>query len=121
VIYGDTIKKYYGFDGATPHGSLKGGNAQIELPTPKPFQSFQPKAVHDRMAAEFFEQRAWDDAYSLIHEAFHLAGYSDGDLMRAAAAVAGVEAPDYSKLPSRDRIRKESEYWDSRLKEACHP
>ena len=121
VIYGDTIMKAYGFRAATPHGTIEGGNAQIELPTPFDFHSFQPKSLHDRMAAEYFEVRAWDDADILVHESVHLAGYNDGDLMRAAAAVAGVEAPDYSKLSSTERILKESIYWDDKLREHCHP
>src|SRR5207302_780517 len=41
-VYGDTIKRAYGFDGATVHGSISGGNAQVELPFPTPFRSFGP-------------------------------------------------------------------------------
>jgi len=36
------------------------------------------------MAADFAEQRAWGNAQELIHEAFHLAGYSGGGVTRAA-------------------------------------
>jgi hypothetical protein len=121
VTYGDTIKKYYGFEGATTQGSIQSGNAGIELPFPTPFQSFQPKAVHDRMAAAFAEQRAWSDAQSLIHESFHLAGYSDRELMEAAAALAKVEPPNFSNLTPNNRIRQESLWWTYRLQAACPP
>lgn len=121
VIYGNTIKEYYGWEGATTQGSIQSGNAQIELPFPNAFQSFQPKAVHDRMAAAFAEQRAWSDAQTLIHESFHLAGYSDRELMEAAAALAKVEPPNFSNLTSNNRIRQESLWWTNRLQAACPP
>lgn len=121
IIYGDTIQKAYGFSGATIRGSLKGGNAQIELGFPQAFRSFQPKAVHDKMAAGFLEQQAWYDAQTLIHESFHLAGYTDGELMRAAAAVGGVEVPDYSNLSSNERRRRESLFWTLIMEDVCRP
>ena len=71
--------------------------------------------------AAFAEQRAWSDAQTLIHESFHLAGYSDGQLMRAAAAIAGVAPPDLSQLSPNDRIREESLYWIRKLEAACPP
>jgi hypothetical protein len=33
-IYGDTIRKFYGFDGSTVHGTISSGKAQVELATP---------------------------------------------------------------------------------------
>ncbi len=121
-IYGDTIQKAYGFAGATVHGSISGGNAQVELATPVPFRSFGP--VNQRMAAAYAETQAGIEAMDALHEILHLAGknwYDDFAYANTVAAMNGVKPPDFSGMAYKDAVRKASEYWNGALRAACKP
>jgi hypothetical protein len=116
-IYGDTIRRTYGFDGATAHGSITRGDAQVELPFPTPFRSYGQ--VNQRAAADYAETQARIQAMSTLHELFHLAGrrggYSDYDLAKAVATMRGVAVPNFP------HVRRASEYWSAALEAACKP
>lgn len=121
-IYGDTIRKAYGFDGATVHGSIRTNDAQVELPVPYPFSSYGP--VNQRAAADYAEVQARIQAGNALHEIVHLAGrngYSDFALARTVAAMRGVEPPNFSGLPYKEAVRRASEYWGYALQAACKP
>lgn len=114
-MYGDTVKRAYGFEGATVHGSISGGNAQVELPFPTPFRSFGP--VNQRAAAAYANTQAGLQAMNGLHEIIHLAGrgYDDYALSNAVGAMRGVTVPKF------DNVRRASEYWGSALEAACKP
>jgi hypothetical protein len=115
-IYGDTIEKYYGFRGGTVHGTVSGGNAQVELPFPIPFRSFGP--VNQRAAAGYAEAQAGINAMTALHEILHLAGknqFSDYDYANTVAAMRGVTPPTFAN------VRRASEYWTGALEAACKP
>jgi len=118
-IYGDTIRKAYGFDGGTVHGSISGGNAQVELPFPIPFRSFGP--VNQRMAADYAATQARIQGLTVLHELMHLAGkngwYTDETLAAVVKNMPGSLAPtgDITK------VRPASDYWNSYLEKACKP
>ncbi len=94
-IYGDTIRRTYGFDGATVRGSINGRNAQVELPYP-----YANNITNNlRMAAAFAETQARIQAGNALHEILHLAGkngYDDFAYANTAAAMRGVKPPDFS-------------------------
>lgn len=114
-MYGDTIKRAYGFEGGTVHGSISGGNAQVEFPFPVPFRSFGP--VNQRAAAAYAEAQAGIQAMVGLHEIIHLAGkgFDDYALSNAVAAMRGVTAPKFAN------VRRASEYWNGALEAACKP
>jgi hypothetical protein len=117
-IYGDTIMKAYGFAGSTVHGSISGGDAQLELATPAPF----PVGLSRRGAAEYINDQGRIDAEAVLHEILHLAGkngYDDFAYANTVAAMRGVKPPDYSGMAYRDAVRKASDYWNDALMAAC--
>jgi hypothetical protein len=119
-IYGDTIKKAYGFDGHTIHGSISKGNAQIEFALPRKWLGpDNPKAI-----AGFVENQLAKQAVGALHELLHLAGkkwFDDFALAKSVAAMRGEKPPDYSGMNTRDAVRTASEYWDKALQLACEP
>lgn len=58
-----------------------------------------------------------------LHETIHHAGsgFDDFALTRAVAAMRGVNAPDFSKVPFKEAVRRASEYWNGALEAACKP
>jgi hypothetical protein len=112
-VYGDTIKKFYGFDGGTVRGSIGGGKAQVELPYPSPNRITNP-----RMAVDFANWQGRIQAETALHEILHLAGknqFSDFDFARTVAAMRGVTPPTFANA------RKASDYWNDALIGACSP
>lgn len=118
VVYGDTIRRAYGFDGSTIHGSIAGGDAQIELAPPYPINIRNP-----RVAADIAATQAIIAAGDALHETIHLAGrgYDDFLLAKALADLRGVQRPDFSGMPYKVAIRRASEYWGNPLSDICKP
>jgi len=119
-IYGDTIQKYYGYRGGTVHGSISGKNAQVELPYPYANNIRN----NPRMAAEFAEVQAREDALTVLHEILHLAGkngYSDLAFANTVADMNRIARPDFSKLSGKDAVVAASKYWHGALRTACEP
>jgi YD repeat-containing protein len=119
-IYGDTIMKAYGFAGGTVHGSISGGDAQVELPTPGRF----PVGLSRRGAAEYISDQGRINAETVLHEILHLAGknvYDDFAYAKTVADMRGVKRLDYTGMAYRDAVRKASEYWNDALMGACGP
>jgi len=121
-VYGNTIRKTYGFDGATMRGSISSNTAQVELPLPIPFQSYGP--VNQRAAAAYAEAQAGFQAMATVHETLHLAGrnhYDDLAYANTVARMRGVKPPDFSGMPLAEAVRRASEYWGGELEAACKP
>ena len=112
-IYGDTIRKTYGFDGSTVHRTISSGKAQVELATP-----YAINTGNARVAAQIAETQAGIQASDALHEILHLAGrnqFSDYDYANTVAGMRGVPVPKF------DNVRRASEYWNSALAAACKP
>lgn len=114
VVYGNTIKEYYGYEGATVHGSIGAHTAQIELPIPRGI----PTGLSRRGRMEYMNDQARISAQAALHETVHLAGrngaYSDLALANSVAAMRGVTAPKFGS------VRAASEYWNAALAKACY-
>jgi hypothetical protein len=117
-VYGNTILDYYKQPGGTIHGSLTDGTAQIEFPFPPPFNLDPSK--YSKTTADIAESRARSNAQTAIHEAFHLAGYDDILLMKAAAKARNLAEPDFSRFGRDVQIIKASTWWSSILEGFCY-
>jgi hypothetical protein len=116
-IYGDTIRKTYGFDGSTVNGTISGRDgAQVELA--RPYLNVRTPAI--------IESQLRIQAISALHEILHLAGrnqtYSDLDYAKSVAAMPGAKPlPDFSNMSYKEAVYAVSNYWNKALYAACNP
>jgi hypothetical protein len=116
-VYGTTIKDFYGFEGATNHGSISGRDAQVELPHPWP--NFNPMNNPDIAASD---ERL--TALAVIHELIHLAGkkgFDDLQLQSTVRAMRGLPQPDHTGMTSKKAVADASYSWSEELSMACAP
>ena len=116
-VYGNTIKEYYGLPGATTHGSISGGDAQVELPHPwvgnNPTNNPAIAASQTRI-----------QLLAVMHELIHLAGkrgYDDFQLASTVAAMQGKRQPDYTGMTRNQAVLQASYNWSEALRLACKP
>jgi hypothetical protein len=114
-IYGNTVRKTYGFDGSTVNGTISGQNgAQVELA--RPYLNVRTPAI--------IESQLRIQAMSALHEILHLAGrnqYDDFDYADTVADMQGVERPNFRERPYREGVHAASSYWAKALYAACKP
>jgi RHS repeat-associated protein len=110
-VYGETIKKMYGYDGSTVSGSIIMATAQVELA--RPYLNVRTPQI--------VESQARLEALSVLHELFHLAGkkggYSDQVLANVVRNMPGQAAPS----GDISQTRQASDYWGNALNAACAP
>jgi hypothetical protein len=114
-IYGDTIRRTYGFDASTVNGTISGRNgAQVELA--RPYLNVRTPAI--------IESQLRIQAMSALHEILHLAGmnqYNDFVYANTVADIQGVERLNLRKPPQKEGLRQASDYWNRALEAACKP